>query len=205
MIAIQRIKMKKTIITTIVLIFWTISICSAYMEDKVFCTISKNSITVTLEKQNNYKCSEYISVLSQAINTESNDILSIQKLINQWYDVDYRKEIRDAKRDKLKKMLTVKWQIEAAVSEFDANLFVKLKDYIIYTVSSYQTKYKKVLKHLNNLKNQGWAISSNVKKKMDYLQEDITVIDKIIEATGYEVLMNNFNRHLYLKNQIEWK
>ena len=40
---------------------------------------------------------------------------------------------------------------------------------------------------------------------MDYLQEDITVIDKIISSTDYDTLVKNFNRHLYLKNQIEWK
>ena len=60
----------------------------------------------------------------------------------------------DTKRDRLKKMLTIKEQIEVAVAEFDSNLFVKVKDYIVYMVSSYQTKYKLVLKHLDNYKNQ---------------------------------------------------
>ena len=196
--------MKKLFWILIVLIM-NLTICSAYMEDKVFCTLWKNSITVTLEKQSNYKCSEYLSVLSQIINNEYNDILSIQKLIKQWYDVDYWKEIRESKKEKLKKMLTIKEQIETAVSEFDSNLFVKVKDYVIYTVSSYQTKYKKVLRYLNSVDSGGGKMSSDMRKKMDYLQEDILVIDKIFDSTGYEDLVNNFNRHIYLKNQIEWK
>ena len=197
--------MKKAILSiTIFSIFFT-GFSLAYVEDKVFCTIWSNSITVTMEKEHNYKCKEYLSVLSQAINTEYNDIISIQKLINQWYDVDYWKEIRETKRERLKRILTLKEQIETAVAEFDTNLFVKMKDYIIYTVSPYQTKYKKVLKHLENYKNQWWRITSDVKRKMDYFQEDITVIDNIINATDYDTLIKNFNRHLYLKNQIEWK
>jgi len=197
--------MKKIILSIIVFVGVFSCFCSAYMEDKVFCTLWKNSITVTLEKQHNYKCSEYLTLLSQTINTEYNDILSIQKLIKQWYDVDFWKEIREWKREKLKKMITIKEQIEKAVSEFDSNLFIKMKDYVVYTVTPYQTKYKKILKQLNNIKNQWQKLSNDVKKKMEYLQEDVTIIDNIIKSTDYDILMKNFNRHLYLKNQIEWK
>ena len=205
MIAIQRINMKKILFILIVLIFSTISICSAYMEDKVFCTIWKNSITVTMEKENNYKCTEYITLLSQAINTEYNDVLSIQKLINQWYDIDFRKSIREEKRAKIKKMITIKNQIESAVAEFDSNLFTKIKEYVVYTTSSYKTTCKKALKGLQNIQSQWWKISSSIKKKMGYLQEEIDTIDNIIKAADYDTLIKNFNRHLYLKNLIEWK
>ena len=102
-------------------------------------------------------------------------------------------------------MLTIKEQIETAVSEFDSNLFIKVKDYVIYSVSSYQTKYKKVLRYLNSADSNGEKISNDMRKKMNYLQEDILVIDKIFDSTGYEDLVNNFNRHIYLENQIEWK
>jgi len=197
--------MKKKLLIIIVFSLLSIGFSSAYMEDRVFCTIWKNSITVTLERDRNYKCSEYLSVLSQAINSEYNDIISIQKLIKQWYDIEYWKEIRETKREKLKKILTIKEQIETAIAEFDSNLFVKMKDYVIYTVSPDQIRYKKVLKSLNNLSNQWWKFSNDVTKKIKYLEEDINLIDKIFESTDYDTLIKNFNRHLYLKNQIEWK
>lgn len=197
--------MKKIVSTIIVFSMFFVGLCSAYMEDKVFCTLWKNSIVVTLERSYNYKCSEYLSLLSQTINTEYNNIMSIQKLINQWYDIEYWKEIRDEKREKLKKMLAIKEQIETAVSEFDSNLFVKMKDYVVYMVTPYQVKYKKVLKYLNNYKNQWGKISSDIKNKMNYLQEDILVIDRIFGAKDYDTLVKSFNRHIYLKNQIEWK
>ena len=73
--------MKKNALLIIVFCLFSIGFTSAYVEDKVFCTIWSNSITVTMEKEHNYKCKEYLSVLSQAINTEYNDIISIQKLI----------------------------------------------------------------------------------------------------------------------------
>ena len=197
--------MKKIILTIIVFTIFFAGFSSAYMEDKVFCTIWKNSITVTLEKEQNYKCSEYLTLLSQAINTEYNDVLSIQKLINQWYDVEYWKNIRESKRDKIKKMITIKDQIESAVAEFDSNLFTKMKEYVVYTTSSYRTTCKKTLKLLKNIQSQWWKISSSVKKKMNYLQEEIDTIDNIMKSTDYDDLMKNFNRHIYLKNQIEWK
>lgn len=197
--------MKKNALSIIVLWIFFIGFASAYVEDKVFCTIWSNSITVTMEKEHNYKCKEYLSVLSQAINTEYNDIISIQKLISQWYDVDFWKEVRETKRDRLKRILTLKEQIETAVAEFDSNLFIKMKDYIVYTVTPYQTKYKKVLKHLNNYKEQGGKIPSDIKREMDYFQEEISVIDKILETSDFDTLVKNFNRHLYLKNLIEWK
>ena len=197
--------MKKTILTIIVFITSLTSLCCAYMEDKVFCTLWKNSITVTLEKEHNYKCSEYISILSQAINTEYNDVLSIQKLINQWYDVDFWKAIREEKRAKVRKMISIKEEIEKAVAEFDTNLFTKMKEYIMYTTSSYRITCKKLLKWLKNIESQWWKISNSVRKKMGYLQEEIDAIDNIINATDYDTLTKNFNRHLYLKNQIEWK
>lgn len=197
--------MKKNALLIIVLSIFFIGFTSAYVEDKVFCTIWSNSITVTMEKEHNYKCKEYLSVLSQAINTEYNDIIAIQKLISQWYDIDFWKEVRETKRDRLKRILSLKEQIETAVAEFDSNLFIKMKDYIVYTVTPYQTKYKKVLKHLNNYKDQGGKIPSDIKRKMDYFQEEISVIDNLIEATDFDTLIKNFNRHLYLKNLIEWK
>ena len=197
--------MKKTILTIIVLTTCFASLCSAYMEDKVFCTLWKNSITVTLEREHNYKCSEYLSLLSQTINTEYNNVLSIQKLINQWYDVDFWKAIREEKRAKVRKMISIKNEIEQAVAEFDANLFTKMKEYIVYTTSSYGTICKKLLKWLKIIEAQWWKISSSVRKKMGYLQEEIDAIDNIINATDYDTLMKNYNRHLYLKNQIEWK
>ena len=67
------------------------------------------------------------------------------------------------------------------------------------------TTCKKTLKLLKNIQSQWWKISSSVKKKMNYLQEEIDTIDNIMKSTDYDDLMKNFNRHIYLKNQIEWK
>ena len=197
--------MKKIILSLIAIFSCLTTICSAYMEDKVFCTISKNSITITMDKNNNYKCSEYLSVLSQAINAEYNDVIAIQKLISQWYDVEYRKEIRDDKRENIKRMIVVKDQIENAIKEFDLNLFSKIKEYIVYTVSPYMTSYKKALKSINNINKQWEKLTNDIKKKIKYLEEDITVLNNIIWATDYDTLIKNYNRHLYLKTQIEWK
>lgn len=197
--------MKKSIIATLIVMISFVWIWSAYMEDKVFCTIWKDAITVTMEKENNHKCAEYINALSNAINKEYNNVLSLQQIINQWQDIDFWKAIREQKRNQIKKMISIKEQIESAVSEFDQNLFKKIKEYIVYSSSSERSKYKKALKYLENYKKSWWYISPSIKKKMQYISEEITTIDNMISATDYDVLMKNFNRHLYLKEQITWK
>lgn len=197
--------MKKLLITTIVWIICFIGTTSAYMEDKVFCTINKNNITVTLERWKNYKCSEYLNILSQNINTQYNDILSIQKIINQWYDTEFWKGIREEKRDKLKKMINIKDQISSAVSEFDRNLFLKLKEFLIYSATEDQAKFKKAYKHIQVYEKQWGSESYSVKKKIWYLQEAINVIDWIWSSTNYDTLVKNYNRYIYLKEQLKWK
>lgn len=196
--------MKKTIITIFTMIF-LIGFASAYMEDKVFCTLSKNSITVTMERENNYKCSEYLSVLSKSINTEYQNVVSIQALIDQWYDVDFWKEIREAKRDKIKKMLSIKEQIETAVKEFDTNMFIKLKDYLIYSTATDRSNYKKTLKYIWAIEAQWWYVNYTIKKKLNYMTEAIKAIDTINSTDDFATLIKNFNRYIYLKNQIIWK
>lgn len=197
--------MKKCII-----IVWIIMTCLvwttfAYLEDKVFCTITKDAITVTIEREKNYKCSEYLSVLSKSINTEYQNVLSIQALIEQWYDVDFWKGIREEKRSLIKKMINIKEQIETAVTEFDTNMFMKIKDYLIYSSATDRSNFKKTLKHLENISKNGWYLSYTVKKKINYMNDAITAIDTINSTNDFDTLMKAFNRYIYLKNQIIWK
>lgn len=196
--------MRKLIILNIILVCSFVGYSFADMKDNFFCTISPGSITVTIERQNNYKCSQYTKVLSQAINKEYKDVLDIQKIITQWYDIEFWTSIRENKRDKIKKMLVVKEQIEEAILSFDDNMFSKVKEYLIFSASPYQLKYKKLLKPLSHIENER-SLSWSVRSMIALMQEQIQVIDNIITSKDYDVLMKNFNRYVYLKKQIEWK
>ena len=63
---------------------------------------------VTLDKENNYRCSDYTYVLAKAIHKEYDNVLAIQKLIKQKYDIEFWTTIREKKRDQIKKMLLIK-------------------------------------------------------------------------------------------------
>ncbi len=195
--------MKKLIVFNIIFVFFFLGYSFANMKDNFFCTIAPGSITVTLERQNNYKCSQYIKVLSQAINKEYKDVLEIQNIIKQWYDVEFWTNIRENKRERIKKILLVKEQIETAVLSFDDNLFWKIKEYLIFSASPYQLKYKKLLKPLNYIENER-NLSWSVRNMISLMQEQIQIINNIIMAQDYDTLMKNFNRYVYLKKQIEW-
>lgn len=196
--------MNKTWLTIVVILLGFVWTSFSYMEDKVFCTISSNSIIVTLDRDSNYKCSDYTTVLTQAINKEYNNVLAIQNLIKQNYDVEFWTNIRESKRSQIQRMLIIKQQIEDSVGDFEKNLFDKTKEYMVYTTAPYRIKYKRLLRPLEDL-DSGIYLSFNVRNKIKLMEEQLTVISKISSAEKFEVLMQNFDRYVYLKNQIEWK
>ncbi len=196
--------MKKIIIILSVLILGFFWFSFAYIENNVFCTISSDSITVTIDRQNNYKCTEYISVLTQAINKEYKNVLSIQSLIQQWYDVDFWTNIRETKRSQIKKMLLIKNQIQKSILDFEENLFEQTKEYIRYTVLPYRDRYKKLLKPMEDL-NSTTYLRSNVRQKIYLMEEQLEVINKLLVVENHEDLVKYFERYIYLKKKIEWK
>lgn len=196
--------MKKILILIVVICFFGVGLSSAFMEDKLYCTITSHEITVTLDKQSNYKCQEYIVVLRQAINKEYNNVLAIQKLIEQNYDIDFWKNIREQKRSQIQKMISIKQQIENSVLDFEENLFEKTKEYIEYSISPYRIRYKRLLKPLENLSEEVY-LSSSTRQKIKLMQEQLDVIAQIMLVEDYDTLMRYFNKYIYLKKQIEWK
>ncbi len=196
--------MKKTLLTIAIILFGFVGAGFAYMENKVLCTISQSSITVTLDRENNYMCSDYVTVLTQAINKEYKNVLAIQNLIKQDYDVEFWTDIRETKRFQIQKMLIIKQQIEDSVIEFEENLFDKTKEYMIYTISPYRIKYRKLLRPLERLED-GIYLRLSVRTKIKLMQEQLDIISKISLAEDFDTLMTSFNRYVYLKNKIEWK
>lgn len=195
--------MRKAFIIALTIIVGSVWFSFAYIEDKVFCTISPNSITVTIDRQNNYRCADYVTVLTQAINKEYKNVLAIQKLIQQWYDVEFWTQIRENKRSQIQKMLLIKNQIQESVLDFEENLFEQTKEYITYSVMPYRQKYKKLLKPMENLGSMVY-LRSHVRNKIYLMQEQLDLINKILLTEDYETLIKYFDRYIYLKKQIEW-
>lgn len=195
---------RKLFIIVFILTWFFFGYSLADMKDNFYCIISSNAITVTIEKGKNHKCSTYINVLSQAINKEYKDFLEIQKIIDQWYDVDFWTTIRNDKIERIKKILLVREQIEEAVISFNNNMFDKIKEYLIFSVSPYHLKYKRFAKSFKQFENSR-TLPLNVRNMITYLKEQVQVIENILTAEDYDVLIKNFNRYVYLKKQIEWK
>ena len=196
--------MKKLLLTIVIMVFGFVGTSFAYMENRAYCTIWSNSIVVTLDKENNYRCSDYTYVLAKAIHKEYNNVLAIQKLIKQKYDIEFWTTIREKKRDQIKKMLLIKTQIEKSVSKFEDNLFYKTKEYMIYTTEPYRLKYRRLLRPLELL--SAWAyLNFRVRSKIKLMQEQLDIINQLSLAEDFDALMKTFNRYVYLKNQIEWK
>lgn len=195
----------KKIILTIISILCIINVSYAYVEDLVFCTIKSDSITITIKKEKNYKCTEYLNVLSQTINTEYNDILSAQNLINKGYDKDFWTEIRDTKIEKVKKLVSTKEQIEKAMKEFDNNLFIKIKDYLTYTLSPERTDFQAILKAIKANQKKWVILTNNEKQKLNQMEEAIGLINTIMTTSDFDTLIKSFNKYIYLKKQIIWK
>gem|GEM_PF-1104337 len=194
--------MKKILFVNIIFLFAFFGYTFADMQNNFYCTISPDLITVTMEKKNNHKCSQYLKVLSQSINNEYKNVVKIQDLIRQGYDLEFWTEVREKKRNDIKKMLITKEQIEKSVKIFDNNLFNKIKEYLIYSSSTYRLKYKKILKPLENI-GESIYIKPCIRNKISLMQEQIQTIDAIAVSQDYDTLMKTFNKYVYLKKQIE--
>jgi len=195
----------KKIILIIISILFIVNFSYAYVEDLVFCTIKSDSITITIKKENNYKCTEYLNVLSQTINSEYNNIMSAQNLINKWYDKEFWTEIRDEKIEKVKNLLSTKEQIEQAMKEFDNNLFIKIKDYLTYTLSPERTDFQAILKVIKANQKKWINLTNSEKQKLNQIEDAIKQINTIITTPDFNTLIQSFNKYLYLKKQILWK
>lgn len=195
----------KKIILIIISILCIVNVSYGYVEDLVFCTIKSDSITITIKKENNYKCTEYLDVLSQTINTEYNNIISAQNLINKWYDTEFRTEIRDTKIEKVKKLVSTKEQIEEAIKEFDNNLFIKIKDYLTYTLSPERADFQAILKTIKANQKKWINLTNSEKQKLNQIEDAIKQINTIMTTSDFDTLIKSFNKYLYLKKQILWK
>jgi len=81
-------------------------------------------------------------------------------------------------------------------------MFDKIKEYLIFSVSPYHLKYKRFAKSFKQFENSR-TLPLNVRNMITYLKEQVQVIENILTAEDYDVLIKNFNRYVYLKKQIE--
>ena len=108
--------MKKIFVLNIIVVWFFLGYSLLIIWKIIFCVVSPNAITVTIEKENNYKCSTYLDVLSQAISKEYKDFGNTRYY---WTRVRCRfwTTIRNDKIERIK-ILLVREQIEEAVISF---------------------------------------------------------------------------------------
>jgi hypothetical protein len=69
----------------------------SYYENKLYCSLSKDSILISLNVKDGALCTKYIRSLELSMKTTYTDILSIQKYIDKKQDIGYRKPLKDQK------------------------------------------------------------------------------------------------------------
>lgn len=176
----------------------------AYMEDKLYCNLKSNSVLISLQKSDGYKCNVYILEVEKMMKRTYNDIKTISKYIEKKQDVDYRKPLKSKKEDEFEKLENMRYLIKQKMSEFENNLLAKYKGYFKKQNSIYQ---KKIESSFSKIITLSWTIhyTETVKKMTNLFDMQIAIMQKIDEAKDFNELMKLISSYVYLRQQIEWK
>lgn len=175
-----------------------------YMEDKLYCNLKSNSVLISLQKSDWYKCNIYIVEVEKMMKRTYNDIQIINKYINKKQDVEYRKPLKIKKENEFEKLENMRYLIKAKMLEFENNLLAKYKEYFRKKNLSYQTKIEKSFSKIVVL---SWTLHDTeiVKKMTNLFDMQISIMQKINEAKDFNELMKFISSYVYLRQQIEWK
>lgn len=176
----------------------------AYMEEKLYCNLKSNSVLISLQKSDGYKCNVYILEVEKMMKRTYNDIKTISKYIEKKQDVDYRRPLKSKKEDEFEKLENMRYLIKQKMSEFENNLLTKYKGYFKKQNSIYQ---KKIESSFSKIITLSWTIhyTETVKKMTNLFDMQIAIMQKIDEAKDFNELMKFISSYVYLRQQIEWK
>ncbi len=198
-ILIPMMKYIKYLLTFIFLLFGYVPLSFSYFQDKLYCTITKENVVISLENKKYYTCKIYIRYIETQMKKVYNDILLIQKYIDKKQDLWYWKPLKDEKVVFLNSLQNMRLNILSHMQTFEENLIETSKRYFLNSIFEYKKKLDASLKAFAPLQNT-WK-----EKYVILLKDQLAVIEKIEQAKTFEELNTAMQRYVYLKQQLEWK
>lgn len=186
----------KHIITILwILIFFGVSTTNAYFENKLFCKINDNKITISLKNINWYKkCMDYYGLLNKQISETTKNLEKARKNIIINEEIDYRKWIEKEILNKHNNLIILQNNLDKSILQFEKNLFVKVKVLLNFYLKaeneSINLKYTNIKIQINNSKYK-WDIKEFEKytKEFETIQLKKSILEKIFICSDFNELI----------------
>lgn len=198
-------KYKKLSTIFIIIVFLLLWSSFWYMEDSLYCTISNQSIRVSIQRtEDSNKCNEYIKSLELLIKSEYNDILKIQVYIDKKKDLEYRESLQESKKQKIYDLQAIRLWIIENMKLFEDNFLKKTQEYLKSRLEKYYNSLTKKVSPLQKL----WTwyqFSPYIQKQISLITSQINTLNAIYTAPDIPTFLKLTKDYLYLKKQLEWK
>ncbi len=174
-----------------------------YFENRVYCSIDDNNVTISLKKESwSSKCEAYINAIYQLSLKRYNEISAIRSYISQWDDVYYRKEILDKKESEFLRLVNYRTQIKTAIDRFETAFFEEYYDDLHQSMQDY---YLELENQYFVLLSSSWSKTSESSIKITQLEQQMWNVSHVLKAKNMDDIMKVFSSYIYLKHKIEWK
>ena len=186
-----------------VILIWWFGSTFWYFENKVYCNIKDNNVTISLMNYSwTLKCKVYIDVIQQNALKKYDEIMAINSYIAQWEDVYYWKNVLESKKSDFIQLVNYRSQIISVVNRFESVLFNRYYDSLQKDMRIY---YSDLEVQYYSFINQDTQVKWSKKELMiSQLKQQIENVSAIIKAESLDDIMKIVPSYIYLKKQIEW-
>lgn len=175
-----------------------------YLENKVYCNLENKNVTIFMKNVEwTAKCKTYLDTIYQLALKKYNEISTIRSYIEQGDDAYYRKKILEDKKAEFLQLVNYRTQIKTAVDKFESALFDKYYNILQNPMTNY---YSNLKDQYDVLINQDISLrQSDYSLKLTQLGQQMSNVDRVLNARNLDDIMEVMSSYIYLKNQIEWK
>lgn len=166
---------------------WTQS--NGYFEDRFFCNISDNQISVNIVPSET-SCFSYVALLDTSIALLNEDIQKVDDHIALGKWLAYWQGIHDDLVIQLEELASLKQQFLVAIDDYEQELFTKIHalsiPYIVQQQRSLRQKRAIILQLMERLKQQGDETNYVlVKQKLDIFTHALVMLDAMLDARSF--------------------
>jgi hypothetical protein len=177
-----------------------------YFENKYYCEIWWDKIVVTISKWNNIKCLEYIRNINKKIEKYEWNIKNANIYISKKEDIKYWADIKSQLEHNKKNIILIKMKIIEYMENFEKSFFLKIKKMLSYYLNQDKKKFLKIINYRKEIYNtEIWNGNIenilNTLKKIDNMNIQVSLIEKMMIATDFESLIPYLKFYLKVNKQ----
>lgn len=196
---------KLAILTTMILYWFIISDSFWAFQSNLYCELTNKSVRIYTQKTiNTLKCSEYIQSLEYLIKKEFQDMQKVDIYINKKQDVEYRKQVRAAQKQKINDLQKIRLWVIDSMNLFEASFVKKTQEYMQKKLSPYQKSLETKIAPLGKM-GTWYQFSPYIQRQIYLITSQLQNLKDIYAATWTDSFLKWIQNYLYFKKLLEWK